>query len=138
MFTKTAVLSAIGAFVIGAFAGQTLLAETTNQRQLEPIVDKSRFPIPIKRNVWLARIAKNYPSKAKRERLQGRVALTVKVNAAGRAVSCTINKSSGHKVLDDAACLGMRRYARFNPALDINGNPGPGVWSEAINYKVSS
>ena len=138
MTTKTAIYGAIGALLLGSLPFQASLAQGANQRQVAPIVDKSRFPIPIKRNIWLARIAKNYPSQAVKQRLQGRVALTVKVNAQGRAIDCTINTSSGHKILDDAACTGMKRYSRFNPALDINGNPVPGVWSEAINYKLSS
>ena len=39
--------------------------------------------------------------------------------------------------LDQAACEGMTRYARYNPALDDAGNPTTGSASTTIVYQLS-
>jgi protein TonB len=48
-----------------------------------------------------------------------------------------VSSSSGSPVLDDAACEGMTRYARYNPALDDAGNPTSGSASTTIVYQLS-
>jgi protein TonB len=47
-----------------------------------------------------------------------------------------VSRSSGESVLDDAACQGMERYARFNPALDAAGNEIAGSYSTTIVYQL--
>jgi len=37
-------------------------------------------------------------------------------------------------MLDEAACVGMTSYARFNPALNASGNPTQGRYSTRITY----
>ena len=39
--------------------------------------------------------------------------------------------------LDSAACSGMMRYARYDPALDDAGNPTTGRASTAIVYRLT-
>lgn len=85
---------------------------------------------------WGQRITENYPSRALREELTGAVGVRVVVNAVGRASSCEVTSSSGHRVLDDAACRGMMRYSRFNPALDSTGDPVSSEFSITINYDL--
>lgn len=86
---------------------------------------------------WSARIQENYPSRALREEIQGTVGVNVVVSADGRVSSCTVSRSSGSSILDDAACVGMQRYARFNPALDDAGNPTTGRYSTSITYQLN-
>lgn len=45
----------------------------------------------------------NYPDKARRDKLEGQLILSVSIAADGHLISIHINKSSGHKILDDAA-----------------------------------
>lgn len=86
---------------------------------------------------WVARIIENYPARAVREELEGTVRLRVTVNAEGRATGCTVTGSSGHSVLDSAACKDVERYSRFDPAWDDAGNPISASWSTSITYRLN-
>lgn len=86
---------------------------------------------------WAARIQENYPSRALREEIQGTVGVRVTVTPDGRVGSCQVTASSGSSILDEAACAGMQRYARFNPALDAAGNPTSGGYSTRITYRLN-
>lgn len=86
---------------------------------------------------WAARIQENYPSRALREEIEGTVGVRVTVTANGRATGCSVTASSGSSILDDAACKGMERYARFNPALDDAGNPTTGRYATRITYRLN-
>ena len=85
---------------------------------------------------WANRIAENYPASALRQELEGIVGVTVVVNSVGRVSNCSVFESSGHQVLDDAACKGMVRYARFNPALNNNGDPIESLYSIKFTYEI--
>lgn len=86
---------------------------------------------------WAARIQENYPSRALREETEGVVGVSVVVGPDGRVASCRVSGSSGSSILDDAACKGMERYARFDPALDAAGNPTTGSYSTRIVYRLN-
>ncbi len=45
----------------------------------------------------------NYPDQARREKLEGQLVLSVSIAPNGHIISIRIRKSSGHKLLDDAA-----------------------------------
>ncbi len=55
----------------------------------------------------------NYPSEAKARRLYGSLQLTVAIKADGEIEGVEINRSSGHKVLDQAALRIVRLAAPF-------------------------
>lgn len=73
--------------------------------------------------------------RAKREGLQGTVAVSVIIDASGRSNKCEVTHSSGHASLDDAACKNMLRFSRFEPALDPQGNPIAMAYGQQINYQ---
>ena len=85
---------------------------------------------------WTRRIIENYPSRALRREIEGTVGVAVTVNAEGRVASCRVTRSAD-PVLDQAACDDITRYARFNPALDRNGNPTSGSWATNIVYQIN-
>jgi protein TonB len=86
---------------------------------------------------WVQRITEDYPSRAAREELEGTVGVRVTVTPEGRATGCTVTKSSGHDILDTAACKAVERYSRFEPAWDDAGNPISAPWSTRITYKLN-
>ncbi|WP_324072814.1 MAG: energy transducer TonB [Erythrobacter sp.] len=86
---------------------------------------------------WATRIQENYPARALREEIEGTVGLRVTVTPDGRAANCSVTASSGSDILDAAACQGMERYARFDPALDAAGNPTNGSYSTRITYRLN-
>lgn len=86
---------------------------------------------------WAARIQENYPARALREEIEGTVGVRVTVTADGRATGCSVTASSGSDILDQAACAGMERYSRFEPALDDAGNPTSGNYTTRITYRLN-
>lgn len=78
----------------------------------------------------------DYPSAAIRDGLQGRVGVKVMVGVEGRVTACEVVQSSGHAVLDRAACHVMMRYAKFNPARDASGRAIPGQFSTVLTYAM--
>jgi protein TonB len=56
----------------------------------------------------------NYPEEAKARRLYGSLQLTVAIKADGEVEGVEINRSSGHKVLDQAAIRIVRLAAPFD------------------------
>ena len=88
-------------------------------------------------NRWAARIQEAYPSRAIRREIEGNVGVAVTINAEGRVSSCRVTSSSGESDLDTAACEGMERYARYEPARDAAGNPTTGSDSLTIVYRLS-
>jgi len=62
----------------------------------------------------------NYPAEARRQRLYGSLQMTVVVRADGEVDSVTLNRSSGHRVLDEAAMQVVQMagpYDRFPEAI---------------------
>lgn len=66
---------------------------------------------------WRRRIERignlNYPQEAKERKIYGSLQLTVAIKADGEIESVEINRSSGHKVLDNAALRIVRLAAPF-------------------------
>ena len=99
-------------------------------------VSQARAASPRNEYRWTQKILNAYPSRAKREGIEGIVGVLVLVTPQGRGSNCRIISSSGSKLLDEAACKGIERFARFNPALDRAGNPTIGTFSTRINYEL--
>lgn len=102
-----------------------------------PAPSQARGAQPEGQSRWAARIQENYPSRAIRDEIEGRVGVSVTVGPNGRVSACSVSNSSGSSILDQAACEGMERYARFEPALDNAGNPTTGSYSTTIVYQLS-
>lgn len=88
-------------------------------------------------NRWAARIQEAYPSTAVRREIEGNVGVSVQIDTEGRVSSCSVTSSSGENILDEAACSGMQRYARYEPALDAAGNPTTGSDALTIVYQLN-
>ena len=102
-----------------------------------PAASQARGARPKGQGSWAARIQDNYPSAALRKEIEGTVGVRVTVGPDGRVSSCSVSGSSGSGDLDSAACDGMTRYARFEPALDAGGSPTSGSFSTRIVYKIN-
>ncbi len=70
-------------------------------------------------DAWRAKIERignlNYPEEAKRRNITGNLLLDVAINADGSLQGVTLLRSSGHKVLDDAAMRIVYLSAPFSP-----------------------
>ena len=101
-----------------------------------PPPSQARGASPDGQGRWAARIQENYPSRAVRRGVEGNVGVSVQIGPDGRVSSCRVTASSGESDLDSAACQGMERYARFNPALNAAGEPTTGSYSTTIVYQL--
>ena len=75
-----------------------------------------------------------YPLAARRHGLEGRVLLRVEVDDAGIAHRVAVTKSSGHKILDEAARLAAGKW-QFLPAL-VGGEPASGAIDVPIVFRL--
>lgn len=99
-----------------------------------PAVSKARAVRSKGESGWARRIQENYPSRAQAEGRGGRVTARLSIGPDGRVTACTVSGSSGHSDLDSAACTGLTRYARFDPALNDAGEPIASSITKAIRY----
>ena len=78
----------------------------------------------------------DYPSRALREEREGTTGFRVAVGPDGRVTDCSVTSSSGHPDLDEAACANIRRRARFTPAMDGEGQPTSGSYSNRVRWVI--
>ena len=99
-----------------------------------PPPSQARGATPRDQGSWAGRIQSDYPSRALRQEEEGTVTMRITVSPEGRVSGCSVTGSSGSSTLDDAACRGMQRYARYNPALNAAGSPISATLSQSIRY----
>lgn len=73
------------------------------------------------------------PMIAYREGAEGTTAFEVSVDERGLPTKCTITKSSGYLVLDNAVCRAAMK-ARFSPRT-VNGRAVPGIYRDAFTFR---
>jgi len=90
-------------------------AELDEQNKMYAKRPKARFitastrrtPDALYLDAWTKKIEKfgnlNYPDNARRNKLEGQLILSVALSPDGHIIDVNIRKSSGHKILDDAA-----------------------------------
>jgi TonB family protein len=69
---------------------------------------------------------------------EGTVGFRLTVGPNGVATHCETTSSSGWSDLDAATCSNVLRRARFDPALDQDGEPTTGFYSNRVNWKIPS
>ena len=75
-----------------------------------------------------------YPRLARREEWEGTVILRAQVLPNGKVGTVTVQKSSGHSVLDDAAVSAAKTWS-FVPATQ-GGNPVAGAVTFPVQFKL--
>jgi len=102
-----------------------------------PAPSQARGVAPDNQGRWAARIQENYPATAVRREIEGQVGVNVQIGPDGRVSACSVSRSSGESILDQAACEGMERYARFIPALNAAGDAISASYSTTIVYQLN-
>jgi len=110
---------------------------STSSVQVSGTVQPTLRPAGVKRGVQV--VAGNrppkYPLAARRHGLEGRVLLRVEVDSRGIAHRVTISKSSGHKVLDEAARRAAGKW-QFLPAL-VGSEAASGAIDVPIVFRLN-
>jgi protein TonB len=78
----------------------------------------------------------DYPDSALDREEQGTVRVSLTIGTNGRVSGCSVSSSSGSSTLDRATCRIITSRARFTPAMDSNGNPTTGNFSQSITWRV--
>ena len=78
----------------------------------------------------------SYPEIALRNGWQGKVVIALKINRWGVVADCTVQESSGYKLLDEATCAALANRARFDPATDAKGEPTDGIYLFPVNWSL--
>ena len=112
------------------FGSEPTLAEAGKTR---PQASQNVLPKGAAR--WAKRIAGDYPEIAQRLGWEGTVGVRVIVGIDGKPIDCVVTSSSGWPILDHTACESMKRFARFDPAKDEDGNPEYGRYTTSIRYE---
>jgi len=98
-------------------AEQINQSKKTKTRQVSAAIHRSSDALYL--DTWRRKIEKignqNYPEKAKQEKIYGNLTLKVAINQNGTVNNISIMKSSGEKLLDDAAIRIVRLAAPFKP-----------------------
>lgn len=81
---------------------------------------------------------KDYPHGPWRDDIMGSVSFRLIVNPQGRVQDCQIIKSSESAALDETTCTLLKRRGRFKPALDAEGRPTTGEYSDQVDWKIPS
>jgi len=80
--------------------------------------------------------ADDYPEDAQKKGEQGTAEFLLTVGVDGQPTDCVITNSSGSSSLDSASCLIMMERARFQPALNEQGNPVVGNYQNRIVWRL--
>lgn len=105
--------------------------------QVADVRRPAKIPTGITRGVRVA--AENsppgYPLAARRLGLEGRVLLRVDVDRTGAVKHVAITRSSGHRILDEAARRAMDKW-RFLPAM-VNGEAASGAVDVPVSFRLN-
>lgn len=82
---------------------------------------------------WLR--SSDYPSDMLAKSQPGIVRFRLSVGADGVPTACHIQRSTNSKGFDDAVCKGVMRRARFEPALDKDGNPLASYYVNSVRFQ---
>ncbi len=96
----------------------------------------AKRPKPVPKNnraSWVT--TADYPTRALQREEQGVTSLTLTVGPAGKVTGCS-GSGSGSAELDAAACKKASARAKFDPALDSNGNPTTGTYSTSVRWQI--
>jgi TonB family protein len=109
--------------------GQSAAASYATQGELRP------DPVPLGNpGDWV--LTDDYPEAALAEERTGLVAFRLTVDGAGSVSACEVTESSGHDDLDTTTCALLTERAKFQPALDSNGKPVSGKYSNRVRWQI--
>ncbi|WP_394731016.1 TonB family protein [Altererythrobacter sp. GH1-8] len=78
----------------------------------------------------------DYKSRWIREGFSGRASFSLQISKQGRVEKCSITRSTGHSVLDQATCALITKRARFEPARSSDGSATSGIYTSAIHWQL--
>ncbi|WP_260581006.1 energy transducer TonB [Sphingopyxis sp. PET50] len=94
----------------------------------------SRWALPVGNpGKWLK--SGDYPADMLAKAQPGIVRFRLSVGPDGKPTECHIQRSTNSKGFDDAVCKGVMRRARFEPALDKDGQPLASYYVNSVRFQ---
>ncbi|WP_100260151.1 TonB family protein [Qipengyuania seohaensis] len=90
--------------------------------------------VPLDQGSWVQ--SSDYPGLMQKYGMGARIAVRLTVGTAGRATFCQIKDSTVPQMFEDALCLALMRRARFEPALNDQGDRVPSYWNLTVDFKA--
>lgn len=87
---------------------------------LAPLPAGSTPPQATEPASWIT--SDDYPAEALRNNWQGTVSIRWTIGTTGLVENCRVLQTSGHAVLDEAACQAIQSRARYVPAMNSQGH----------------
>jgi hypothetical protein len=78
----------------------------------------------------------DYPRDALRKNENARVDFRLDVDAEGRPTACHVQMLVGLETFGETVCRKVKARARFKPALDKDGKPVPGPYTETVVFMI--
>jgi TonB family protein len=94
-----------------------------------------RGPLPIDLRDWARRTQEYYPAAMAMRGKGARISVRLIVGKDGKPRTCFAEGSTEQAFLD-TACAALTQFARFDPAIDANGEPAIGSYSTTIVYSI--
>lgn len=79
----------------------------------------------------------DYPAVARREDVQGRTWVLMRIATDGSVDDCRLVLTSGNDALDEATCRTLRKRARFAPAMDSRRQPVVSHKLQTVNWTLA-
>lgn len=92
-------------------------------------------PVEIER--WSRELVERYPSNLLQDGEQAVVRIRMNISEVGRPTACTVQLSMSNSQFEELACALLLRHARFEPALDGNGDPIASYWVTQVTYQIN-
>ena len=107
---------------LSSAAEQQLETSANNPRRTFISANTHEYKYAAYMEAWRAKVERvgnlNYPEEARKNKISGQLVLDVALNPDGKINQITVRRSSGHKVLDDAAIRIVELAAPFAPFPD--------------------
>ena len=96
----------------------------------------SRPVVPKDFEIWVRALQTEYPRRMVRDEKSAYVRVRLIVGPDGKPTSCHIQMQVPHPDFSETACDGLMRHARFEPALDAQGQAIPSYFTTSIIYQI--
>ncbi len=96
-------------------------------------LNKKAVPLKSPAN-WL--VPADYPQKMLQQGQRGVLYVRLSVDETGLPSQCHIQLSTRPQEFEEAVCNGLKRRARFSPALDADGKPIASYWQSGIVFDM--
>ena len=83
-------------------------------------------------------LASDYPKMAIDRLAIGVVEVVLNVDSSGKAVGCRMVRSSGHPDLDAVTCKRLQQRAKFDPAINRQGQAVTSVYYMPVHWSIAN